>query len=150
VQSPSKTFTTPGSHTVALIATNGAGSATSVQSFLVASSEATAVAASSTDIAFTAAGAGRRRTFVNVAGLGVVRLELSSSAGSDTTLFLRFLDGGGRLLIERRLVVPAGHMAAYDLGAFGLRGTFNIELVGDTAVGATIVQTGRSTTEVSR
>ena len=58
------------------------------------------------------------------------------------------LDGG--LVLERRLVVRAGASVAHDLKAYGLRGAFSLELVGDEGVSATIVRTGRFTKEIRR
>ena len=150
-QSPSRTFSTPGVHTAALVATNGAGSGTSVQTFSVgAASSSVAVALSSETIGFAVSQPGRRRVSVDVERPGTVWLQLSSQGDQDTTLFLRFLDETGSLVAERRMVVAKGTNVTHDLGAYGLRGVFSVELVGDTSVGATIVRTGRSTREVRR
>jgi PKD domain len=150
-QSPTKTFAAAGTHTAALIATNGAGSGSAVQSFSVnaASSTVTAAAGSET-VGFTAAQPGRRRVSVDVERPGALWLQLTSQAKQDTTLFLRFLDGSGNLVMERRMVVAQGASVTHDLAAFGLRGVYSIELVGDPSVGAKVVRTGRSTREVRR
>jgi hypothetical protein len=148
-QSPSKTFTTPGTHTAALIATNGAGSGTAVQSFFVNAAASTVTVSSETS-GFAVSEPGRRRASVNLSSAGAVWLRLASQAPEDVTLFLRFLDENGNRVIERRLVVAKGETVMHDLGAYGLRGSFDLELVGDPAVVATIVRTGRSTGEVRR
>jgi hypothetical protein len=150
-QSVSKLYTTAGTHTAALIATNGAGSGSVVHSFTVnAASSTVSVAAVSETVAFAETEPGRRRVSVDLEQAGAIWLQLSSRASQETTLFLRFLNESGNLVMERRLVVAQGATVTHDLAAFGLRGVYAIELVGDPSVGATIVRTGRSTREVRR
>ena len=151
VQSPSKSFATAGTHTVALIATNGAGSMSKIQSFLMAPASATvSVQQASQTIAFTASEPGRRRAALDLSGQGAAWLRLTSSSSAEETLFLRFLDAKGELVQERRLVVQAGSAVSHDLNAYGLEGSFTLELVGESSVSAAVMRTGRSTMVIQR
>ena len=151
VQSPSKTFATAGTHTVALIATNGAGSASKVQSFLTAPAGAAVLSPPSSErIPFAASGPDRRHAAVELSGAGAAWLRLISSSSVEETLFLRFLDGNGELVLERRLAMQAGSTVSHDLNAYGLKGSFTLELVGESSVSAAVMRTGRSTMVIQR
>ena len=84
-------------------------------------------------------------------GCAAASSKVRTGETQDTTVFLRFLGGDGELATERRLVVSPGAEAVYDLAAWGLKGTFAVELVCDKSFSASIVRTGRpGTTEIRR
>jgi hypothetical protein len=141
-QSPTHSFTSAGTHTAALDATNGAGSQTKVKSFFV-SAAAAATASRQESVTFDASDPVRRRATVTLGAQGSMWLHVRTGEANDTTLFLRFTGSDGVLETERRLVVSPGADAVYDLAAWGLKGTFSLELVCDRNFTASIVRSGR-------
>src|SRR5262249_35044921 len=127
-----KTFATAGTHTVSLVASNGAGSSTATQSFVVAAaptSSRLAVSSPASSEGFTPTSSGRWRAEVALLGRDSVFLRISSREAGETIVFMRFLNATGHLVTERRLSIQPGGEAVYDLGAYGLRGAFTLELV---------------------
>jgi hypothetical protein len=128
---------------VTLVASNGAGSSTATQSFVVAAAGGAVRIAPSQTISFDMSDPGRRRARVALAGANAVFLGLTSRDTSETIVFLRFLDAGGHLVAERRLSVQPGAAAVFDLGAYGFRGEFSIELVSNQKFESTLTVRGR-------
>ena len=152
-QSPSHAFTTAGSHTVFLIASNGAGSSTKSLVISVASASAASLGREvlMTSAPFDSSNPERRRAHVQLAGEGAVWLRVQNYEASDSLLFLRFLDGAGHLVRERSLTVAAGAEAIYDVGAYGLTGGWTLEIVGAQKFDAAVVEVRRpSPKEVRR
>ncbi len=81
--------------------------------------------------AFDAGVRGRRKlNAVSLAGKRPVWLHVRSDEQSrEAVAFLRFLDAAGALVLERRLSVSPGQEAVFDLGAYGLDGIYDLELV---------------------
>ena len=143
VQSPSHTFAAAGPHTVSLIATNGAGSSTSTQTFTVAPAGTSRVGLSSV-VALDASQPGRRRTRVVVTGPDALWVALSNGESREAIVFLRLLSTDGRVRLERRLSVPAGGAGVWDVGAWGVTGDVWLELVSDQKYRAQVTRAGRS------
>jgi hypothetical protein len=149
-QSPTHVFTSAGTHSVALDATNGAGSQTKVKSFIVSAGSA-ATASRLESVAFDASNPIRQRATVTLGAQGSTWLHVRTGETQDTTLFLRFIGRDGALVTERRLVVSPGTEAVYDLAAWSPNGTFSLELVCDRSFSAWIVRSGRpGATEIRR
>jgi hypothetical protein len=68
---------------------------------------------------------------VTTVSLDKAALHLIPDAATrgETIVYLRLLDASGRVAKERRLSVTPGQEAVYDLGAYGLHGDWNLELV---------------------
>ena len=94
----------------------------------------------------------QRLTAVGLGGSGQRWLRIQSHEGSrEAILFLRFLDASGALVRERRLSVAPGQVATFDLTAYGLRGSYTLELVSTERVTASITEPHRrDTREVRR
>ena len=106
-----------------------------------------------TSIPFDATDPHRQRlASVLLSGNGEHRLSVhSGSAARETIAFLRFLDPAGNLVATRRLSIAPGQDATFDLDAYGLRGTFDLELVSFRPVTVSILEPrDRSTREVRR
>jgi hypothetical protein len=142
-QSPSHTFAAAGTHTVSLIASNGAGSSTSTQMFTVAPPGTSRVGLSSV-VALDASQPGRRRTRVVVTGPDALWVALSNGESREAIVFLRLLSMDGRVRLERRLSVPAGGAGLWDVGAWGVTGDVWLELVSDQKYRALVTRAGRS------
>jgi PKD repeat protein/sugar lactone lactonase YvrE len=128
-QSATHTFSSAGIYTVVLIATNGAGSSETSHPQTVQSISAAPQQIYSTTV-FDALNPRRQRLEgVRLAGPGDARLHVVSSETEEAIVYLRLLDDSGRLGKERRLSIAPGQEAVYDLGAYGLRGTWTLELV---------------------
>lgn len=150
-QSPTHVFTRAGTHSAALDATNGAGSQTKVKSFFVSAAAAATASRQTESVAFDASDPVRQRATVTLGAQGSTWLHVRTGEAQDTTLFLRFIGSDGALETERRLVVSPGAEAVYDLAAWGLKGTFSLELVCDRSFSASIVRSGRpSAKEITR
>ncbi|HMF09564.1 MAG TPA: PKD domain-containing protein, partial [Thermoanaerobaculia bacterium] len=143
VQSPSHTFAAAGPHTVSLIASNGAGSSTSTQTFTVAPAGTARVGVSSV-VALDASHPGRRRARVVVTGPDALWVALSNGESREAIVFLRLLSMDGRVRLERRLSVPAGGAGVFDVGAWGVTGDVWLELVSDQKYRAQVTRAGRS------
>jgi hypothetical protein len=127
-QSPSHSFTQGGTHNVALIASNGSGSTLKVLPVPVTGTASRA--STSARIRFESSEPDRRRlSDIAISGPRQAWLTITSRDSQETIVYLRFLDQAGRLLLERRLSIPAGQDAVNDVGAYGLEGSFMLELV---------------------
>jgi sugar lactone lactonase YvrE/plastocyanin len=128
-QSATHTFSSAGIYTVVLVATNGAGSSETshpqtVQSISVAPQQILSMAV------FDALNPQRQRLEgVRLAGPGDARLHIISSEKEEAIVYLQLLDDSDKLGKERRLSIGPGQEAVYDVGAYGLRGTWTLELV---------------------
>jgi PKD repeat protein len=139
VQSPAHTFTTAGTHQVALIASNGSGSSQKIKDVPV-SAASTASGATTTSLRSFETSDGRRWRLRNVK-ISTGRpawLKVTSSEASEVVVYLRFVEGDGRVVLERRLSVAPGESAVNDVAAYGLEGTFTLEIVPDRAVSAVL------------
>jgi len=137
-QSPSHTFAQAGTHSVALIATNGSGSSVKVQSVPVGAATSGAQPARVLR-GFEAVEADRwRLADVRLDGPGASRLAIRACEPGETIVYLRFLDASGDLVLERRLSVAAGQEAINDIGAYGFEGTYALELVSSHGFAATL------------
>ena len=76
---------------------------------------------------------------VSFAGVGPVWLQIAPEQPEETVVYLRFLDPGGRLVLERRLSI-AGEGTVNDVSAFGLEGVYTLELVSGRRIEATLRQ----------
>ncbi|MEO8192013.1 MAG: Ig-like domain repeat protein [Acidobacteriota bacterium] len=145
-QSPSHLFVTAGSHTVFLVATNGAGSSSRALTLTVLPASASALAErrlSPQPLSFDASDPERRTARVRLAGIGSTWLYVRTREAGETILFLRFLAADGSVAAERRLSVTPGDEAVFDLGAYGLAGEYSLELVGAERFDAHILQSRR-------
>src|SRR5262249_31390989 len=150
LQSPTHTYSTAGTHQVTLVASNGAGSSSATQTFNVAAAGGAVRILPSRAIAIDASNSSRQRAQITLVGANTVFLHLTSDESSETIVFLRFLDASGKRVAERRLSVQPGTEGVYDLGAYGLRGSFSIELVSNQRFQATLSVMGRQVREVHR
>src|SRR5204862_2387730 len=66
---------------------------------------------------------------INVSRQGSTWLRMAPVGDEEVTVYLRFLDSAGNLAEERRLAPATGMESLYDIGAYGLRGTYTLELV---------------------
>jgi PKD repeat protein len=135
LQSPTHTFTTAGTHRVALIASNGSGSSLRIKDVGVSASSSGGGAVTSSIRFFEPSHGSRwRLPEVSISGDSPIWLELTSEASEETVAYLRFLDPDGQLVMERRLSVAPGQTAINDVTAYGLEGTYTIEIVADRRV----------------
>jgi uncharacterized repeat protein (TIGR01451 family) len=140
-QSPMHTFTTAGTHQVALIASNGSGSSTRIKDVPVSASGALGSVAIRSLRSFAAAGNERwRLPWVAILSGKPASLEIMSGATEETVVYLRFLDGEGRLVLERRISVAPGETAVNDVSAWGLEGLYTLELVSRQGIEAVLGQ----------
>ena len=150
LQSPTHVYANTGSHQVTLVASNGAGSSNATQSFNVAAASSVNRVVVSHAVQFDMTDPTRRRVSIQLTGPNNALLTLNTSETSETIVFLRFLDPGGKLVAERRLSVQPGSPAVYDLGAYGFTGRFSIELVSGKQFTSTLNVRGRSVREIHR
>jgi hypothetical protein len=150
LQSPTHTYANAGDHQTTLVASNGAGSSTATQTFNVAPAGGAVRVLAGRTIAFDTSDPSRWRAKVALPGANSVFLHLTSGESTETIVFLRFLDASGRRVAERRLSVQPGIEAVYDLGAYGLRGAYSIELVSNQKFQSTLSVMGRQVREVHR
>jgi hypothetical protein len=129
LQSPSHAFTQPGTHKVALIASNGSGSTVKIQSVLVAPASGSVTPPGAAAIFDSADPERRRADGVRLSGAGKTWLTLSGDAEEETLVFLRLIDAAGVVRLERRLVIVAGEDSVNDIGAWGVTGVYAVELV---------------------
>lgn len=142
-----------GTYTVFLIASNGAGSSAASQVLEVPQTVAPSSVLALETRPFDASRKERQRlTGVPLAGGNPRWLHVRSQETSrEAVAFLRFLDTSGALILERRLSVSPGQEAVFDLNAYGLRGTYDLELVSLKPVTASVVEARtRETREVRR
>ena len=150
LQSPTHVYVNAGTHQVTLVASNGAGSSNATQSFSVAAASSVNRIVVSHTVQFDMTDPTRRRVAIQLTGPNNALLTLNTSETSETIVFLRFLDPGGKLVAERRLSVQPGSPAVYDLGAYGFTGRFSIELVSAQQFSSTLTVRGRSVREIHR
>jgi PKD repeat protein len=130
LQSPTHTFTTAGTHRVALIASNGSGSDQKIKDVPVSASTSSGGAVTSSVRSFERSEAGRwRLADVAISGTDPVFLELTSQATEEAIVYLRFIDSEGWVVLERRLSVAPGQPAVNDVSAYGLEGLYSLEVV---------------------
>jgi PKD repeat protein/sugar lactone lactonase YvrE len=148
-QSVTHTYSSPGTYSIVLIATNGAGSnsATKQQRIETAGvGVAGALAATSFDATDPL-----RQTLASVQLAGAQLHVIPNAAAKDSTIvYLRILDDSGRLAKERRLSVAPGQEAVYDLGAYGIPGIWNLELVSTSRFDSFVAERRERTRIVER
>ena len=139
LQSPTHTFTTAGTHRVALIASNGSGTSQVIKDVPVSAATSSGGAVTSSVRGFATAD-GERWTLrgINVSAEAPVWLEVTAGGVGEAAVYLRFLDADGRLVLERRLSIPGGGLAVNDVAAFGLDGRYTLELVSGRPIEAVI------------
>jgi uncharacterized repeat protein (TIGR01451 family) len=141
VQSPTHTFSTAGTHRVALIASNGSGSSQTIKDVPVSTATSAAGAVTSSLRRFEpSAGSRWKLSEVPVSRLGPVWLQIASEGAEEAIVYLRFLDSDGRLVLERRLSVVGGESAINDVAAYGLDGLYTLELVSSQRIEAILRQ----------
>lgn len=140
LQSPTHTFATPGTHRVALIATNGSGSSQVIKDVPVSAATTGGGAVTSSAREFeTSDGQRWRLGQVLVSGAGPVWLHVASeTVDHEAVVYLRFLDSDGALVLERRLSIAGGEIAVNDVTAYGLDGHYTLELVSSRRIEATL------------
>ena len=151
VQSPAHTFTTAGTHQVALIASNGSGSSQRIREVPVGAAAATGGATTSSLRSFETSD-GRRWRLPDVkisAGRSVWLIVASFEAGEEV-VYLRWIDGNGRAVLERRLSIAPGESAVNDVAAHGLAGTYTLEIVAGHGISATIAEPDKRLEGVGR
>jgi sugar lactone lactonase YvrE len=125
---PAHTYTTSGNYPIVLIATNGAGSSSSTQR---AQTLGISVQLSANTLMRFDSSNPERQVLggVRVAARESTWLRIAPVGNEDVTVYLRFLGPDGKLAMERRLAPSSGTESVYDLGAYGLRGIWTLELV---------------------
>jgi PKD repeat protein len=144
VQSPTHVFTTAGTHTVALVASNGSGSDETERSVEVRATLAGPAAISLVKRLLPVSPGRWSLPGVSVHGTGTSWLRLQPLSASRAVAFLRLRDDSGRLLCERRLVADPGRVSRFDLGAWGARGRVTVELVSPDRLDAAILTSAAS------
>ena len=141
-QSTTHSFSSAGTYSVVLIASNGAGSSIAMATQTVQSAQVSA-ARPETSRALTADSDGRARAErVLLRGLDRTWLSVRPRVDDeDTILYLRLYDTAGALLLERRLSVAASQPALYDVGAWGVRGAVTVEVVCARPVDVWLIET---------
>ncbi|MEP6994831.1 MAG: PKD domain-containing protein [Acidobacteriota bacterium] len=152
-QSATHIYEAEGTYTVWLVASNGAG--VTAVSHLVTVTPAGALAAHARTLTrgfdATKDPMRRRLSDVRIAGPGRTWLRIASREETqEAIVFLRFLAPDGAVLATRRLAVNPGDEAVYDLGAYGLRGIYTVELVSFRRVESTLVEPARTRTVKER
>jgi PKD repeat protein len=140
-QSPTHTFTTAGTHRVALIASNGSGSDLEIKDVSVSASTSSGGAVTSSVRSFQRSATGRARLpDVAISGTDPVWLELTSQATEEAIVYLRFIDSEGWVVLERRLSVAPGQPAVNDVSAYGLVGVYTLEIVSSQPITALLAE----------
>jgi PKD repeat protein len=151
LQSPTHTFTTAGTHRVALIASNGSGSDQEIKDIGVSTASTGGGAVTSSMRRFARSEAGRwRLPQIEISGAQPAWLELTSRATEETIVYLRFIDSEGWVVLERRLSVAPGHTARNDVSAYGLEGLYTLEVVSNHNVTALLVEPAADASEELR
>jgi hypothetical protein len=123
---------------VALIASNGSGSSQAIQDVPVAAATTGAVVVSSARAFSTRDGERWTLGPVRISGKGPAWLEIVSDEAAESVVYLRFLDGEGRVVGERRLSVAG--TAVNDVSAYGLDGVYTLEIVSSRRIEAILRQ----------
>jgi hypothetical protein len=135
-QSATHSYSASGTYTAVLVASNGAGSSESSQTMRVGATGSAAIAVGAIR-QFDAASALRPQlSGVTLSGPGHSWLHASSHQLQEQIVYLRLLDGSGRLLVERRLSLAPNQDNVYDLGAYSVRGNVTLELTSTSEVDA--------------
>ncbi|HEV8231624.1 MAG TPA: PKD domain-containing protein, partial [Thermoanaerobaculia bacterium] len=141
LQSPTHTFTTAGTHKVALIASNGSGSSLAIKDVAVTASTSGTGAVTSSVRSFESSAAGRwRLSEVAISGADPVWLEVTSEETVEEIVYLRFVDSEEWVVLERRLSIAPGQTAINDVSAYGLEGIYTLEIVADRKVTAILAK----------
>jgi PKD repeat protein len=141
LQSPTHTFTTAGTHRVALIASNGSGSDQEIKDVGVSPSSTGGGAVTSSMRRFARSEAGRwRLPQIEISGAAPAFLELTSRETEETIVYLRFIDSEGWVVLERRLSVAPRHTARNDVSAYGLEGLYTLEVVSNHKITAVLAR----------
>jgi hypothetical protein len=141
VQSPTHTFTTAGTHRVALIASNGSGSSQRIKDVPVSTAISGAGAVTNSLRWFeTSDGSRWRMAEVSISQGAPIWLEVKAESSEESVVYLRFLDSDGQLVLERRLSVGGGESAINDVAAYGLDGVYTLELVSSRRIEAILRQ----------
>lgn len=149
-QSATHTYDLAGDYAVTLVASNGAGA--DPETHVVTVQPVSGVVAKLTQQTrlFDAKDFRRQRlSDVRLGGGGPRWLRVQShEGGHEAILFLRFLDASGAVVHERRLSVAPGQNAAFDLEAYGLAGSYTLELAATDRVTASVTEPPRRDTRV--
>jgi PKD repeat protein len=141
LQSPTHTFSTAGTHRVALIASNGSGSSQVIKDVPVsAATSGTGAVTASLRRFETSDGSRWRLSGVSLSRVGPVWLQVAADEAEEAIVYLRFLDPDGQLVLERRLSVAGGESAINDVAAYGLEGVYTLELVSSHRIEAVLRQ----------
>jgi sugar lactone lactonase YvrE len=147
-QSVTHTYPSDGTFSVVLIATNGAGSNSSGQQQKAQGGSVNAGTLATKTFDTTDP---QRQTLPSVRLAGAqLHVVPEADARGETIVYLRMLDDGGHLAKERRLSVAPGQEAVYDLGAYGVSGSWNLELASTKGFGAFIEGGARAPVTVDR
>jgi PKD repeat protein len=140
-QSFSHTFQTTGTHTVALLASNGNGTSMRTRTINVRPGSSNVVANARRERRLEPGDPDR----LYLAGLeltppGPALLRLAPSGSEAVVCYLRVLDPDGGVLRERRLVPAAGAESAYDLKAWTAADRIDLDLACSGTVQAAVEQ----------
>jgi streptogramin lyase len=149
-QSTVHTYATASTYSVALVATNGAGSTEIGHQQAVKTAGAEPEASSSTLVFDTADPHRQRLPALRLAEPGKDQLHLISNEDVETIVYLRLLDDSGSAANERRLSIAPGQEAIYDLGAYGMPGTWTLELVSGSSFEAFVEQRQKPERQIGR
>ena len=149
----SHTYAAKNVYTITLIATNGAGSSVATQP--AALQAAAAAASRMVTRTFDASDFNRHvLSPVPLTGSGQKWLRLiAAEETEEKVVYLRLTDEKGDLVLERRLAMaPEQTEAFYNLEAFGLIGTYSVEVVSDHPVTPSFIEPAlpRSTRRIVR
>jgi PKD repeat protein len=137
VQSPTVTFQASGPKVVVLVATNGSGTSSKTTTVNVLPASGLRAVGSRSVRSLEREPDGRL-ALGNVEVVAGATLLLRRIGGEgDAVAFLRLVDGDGRVVVERRLLLAAGEEARHDLSAFST-GVFRVELVGPEGLDAAV------------
>jgi hypothetical protein len=139
LQSPTHTFTTAGTHRVALIASNGSGTSQVIKDVPVSAATSSGGAVTSSVRGFATSDGERWRLHEIAVSAGrSLWLEVTPEGSGEAIVYLRFLDPDGRLVLERRLSIPGGERAENDVASYGLDGLYTLELVSSRPIEAVL------------
>jgi PKD repeat protein len=140
-QSPTVTFTSAGTKVVVLVATNGSGSSSKTKTVSVFPPvSAPALRSSATRILDRQPDGRLALARVEVEAGATLQLRRLEGEG-EAVAFLRLVDADGSVVVERRLVLAEGEEARHDLSAWGVKGTFRVEVVGPAGLEAVVEET---------
>jgi hypothetical protein len=146
-QSANHIYDTEGIYTVWLIASNGAGASAVSQQVTVGLSGLVIANGRTSHLPFGATSDPVRQRLleVSITRPGRTWLHITSlEETQEAIVFLRFVAPDGSVLATRRLAVSPGEQAIYDIGAYGLRGVYTLELVSFRRIQPTLVEPART------